>query len=365
MDDDFLTKVDALAAAGHAQELDFDIVVARVAADRLATIDDASAERIERYAALIENALGKMNDADATRIAVALSANARTPERLLARAIARGGEPAAAVLTQAPRLSEALLLHRAEFGDAIEATAIAGRADLAPRVVDALARRQESETLHALAANPAIALDRGALVALTQRARFDDQLGKALLARGLTTSQATPLFIVADAAQRRQTMLEIQRDSLAGRGAGASPLESVRETALAEATRGDAKAFSATVARALRASRARIERLVEDAGGETLGLIAAAMGLSAAEATQPLLVLRPDLADIVDDPSSGVRLAMQTSAVAAYRILAAIVYGRESVPQQGEYGAAATRGARETRAPTEHAGLFAQAIKGR
>ena len=215
---------------------------------------------------------------------------------------------------------------------------VAAREDIDRTIVGALARRLEAEVLRALAGNRAALIDRGALIALTQRARVDIELGRLLLARDEPALDRMALFLSADATTRRAILLDAMREALATSGAGDLSLafDGLRLEAVATADSGDLARFSSVIARALRLSRAAIDRLVQDDGGEALGLLFAAMGLAATESDRRVGALRPDLAQALADPVSGLRFAMQAPPQAAACILAALIPGRQP-RRQGEY----------------------------
>ena len=327
MDERFLAQVRSLAAAGRAQDLAFDAVVARVAVDRFCSLEQPSATDIERFSALALSALDKADAASAARIAEKLAPNPHAPEKVLSKLIRRGETAAVAILHMAPHLSADLLLSRAEIGSGAEAAAIAARTDLDRSVVAALARRPESEALRALATNPAITIERGALTALIQRGRFDLMLGQALLARADFDAGALPLFLAADAQTRRQLILEARRAEFAAPAPTTSPLEAARHAMIAAAEAVNRAAFAAAVAMKLRTGRAAVERMIDDPGGEPAALLLAATGAGAGVVGDALAMLRPDLPT---GAQTGVRLAIETGSATAYRIVAAVVHGRTS-----------------------------------
>ncbi len=327
MDELFLARVRGLAAAGRAQDLAFDAVVARVAVDRFCSLAQPSATDIERFSALALGALDKADAASAARIAERLAPNPHAPEKILAKLTRRGEAAAVAVLSMAQHLSTDLLLARAETGSGAEAAAISARIDLDRSVVAALARRPESEALRVLATNPAVAIERGALTALIQRGRFDLALGRALLARADLGAGALPLFLAADTKTRRQLILEARRAELATPAPTISPLEAARHAMIAAANAANRAAFAAAIAVKLRTGRAAIERMIDDPGGEPAALLLAATGAGAGVVGDALAMLRPDLPT---GAQSGAHLAIETGSATAYRIVAAIVHGRTS-----------------------------------
>jgi len=312
MDETLRKRLESLTATGRAQSLDFEGVAARVATDRFVTIATPDAAACARYEELMISALDHVDDSAAQRIAQRLAPCPAAPAAVLARLIACGPESAATVLARAPDLPATLLLERATDGDVREAVAIAQREDLDAATTGALARRLEPEALHGLAANRTISLDRGALIALTQRARVDLDLGRLLLARDDHALDRTVLFLSADAVARRRILLD-----------------AARRDAFGAAECGDLPRFCSILARAIRVSRAAIERLARDAGGEPLGLIFATSGFSATECEPAIIALRPDLAAALADPMSGLRFALQAPPRAASALLASLLPGRQ------------------------------------
>ena len=350
MDVTLRKRLEILTAGGRAQSLDFEGVAARVATDRFLTIQAPDAEACARFEELMFGALAHVDEETARRIAEKLAPCPAAPPSVLAKLIALGPDSAARVLAAAPVLPTALLLEHATSGEAREAVVIARRTDIDMTIVGALARRLEPEVLRALAANTATRIDRGALIALTQRARVDLELGRLLLARAETTLDRTVLFLSADAHARRRILLDATRGSFACADDLARTLDAPRLDALGAAEADDLARFSTVLARALRVARAAIERLALDAGGEPLALIFAAMGLSATESERPILALRGDLAAALADPMSGTRLALQARPRAAAAIIAALLPGRPRPTSAGEYARTGAR-AQESGAP--------------
>lgn len=344
MDETLRKRLKALTAAGRAQSLNFEGVAARVATDRFVSMTAPDAACCARYEELMLGALSQMDAPTALRVAERLAPCRAAPARVLAGLIARGPEIAALVLASAPALPARLLLDRAVAGEACEAAAIAAREDIDRTIVGALARRLEAEVLRALAGNRSALIDRGALIALTQRARVDLELGRLLLARGETALDRSALFLSADSAARRRILLDAVRLNMSGARDPVGAFDAVLLDALGAAEAGDLARFCSIVARALRVGRATVERLALDESGEPLALIFAAMGLSATESERPLLALRRDLAAALADPMSGLRLALQAPPDAACAVIASLVPGKQLMTTN-EY-ASANPGAR-------------------
>lgn len=324
MDETFLAEVRKLAASGAGQDLQFGAVAARVATDRFCSLARPTSEEIGRFADFMREALVDVDGASAARIAETLLAHPACPESILDLLIRRGQQAAALILSRTSHLSSTLLLERAERGDHAEAVAIASRPDLDTRIVAALARRTDAGPLRALACNQAARVDRGAMLALVQRGRFDETLGRALLAREDMGFDALPLFLLADRATRRALLVEAQGVAL--EHAASSPLQGERATALAAAMAGNRSAFATAVALRLKTARTLVDRLINDSGGEPLALIFAALGVNPALALDAIAMLHPARSPAGRD----VVLALESSAAAAWLVICSVAHGQRS-----------------------------------
>jgi uncharacterized protein (DUF2336 family) len=340
MDDRFLTQVEELAALGRAQELEFDGVVARVAVDQFTTLLRPTQVDVDRLTAVLLDAMPRIDPDFALRIAEKLATNALIPEVVLSGLVERGAAAAACIFKNAPRLSTALLLRRAERGDCVEATAIAMRPDLDKPVVAVLARRTEPEPLRALAVNDAAHIEPGALPGMVQRGRFDAQLARALLRRPELGLRALPLFLWADPETRRNLIAATQRAELQNAVHASSPLEATRQNAISAARAANRAGFATAIALALRTGRATIERMIDDEGGEPLALIFAATGAPAAISADALAMLHPARFSTI---SHDVHLALETSAAASARIVVAAANGRVAHVRSAEEYAPSAR----------------------
>ncbi|MDE2363649.1 MAG: DUF2336 domain-containing protein [Hyphomicrobiales bacterium] len=329
MDDDFISRLQTLAERGEAQNVKYDGVVARLAADEFCKLAQPGSAETMRFASIMREALPETDGLSAQRIAESIASNPNVPEAVLNQIIERGREAATVILEAAPHISTALLLARAECGATSEAAAIARRRDLDAPVIAALARRTEPETLRALAANPTAHISRGALLNLVQRGRFDPPLARALLARVDAGADVLCLFLAADQDRRRTIMTDVQRLELSRPVRAPSPLEASRRTVLSAAGAGNLRAFANAIALAMRTSRADVERMIEDEGGEPLALLFSATGAPTAAATEAIAALAPARAVHWRD---NVMLALGMNAGAAWRIVNAVAHGRTRAP---------------------------------
>ena len=338
MDDLFLKRIEALAAAGHARDLEFDGVVARVAVDRFNAMPSPDDEAKERFTSLMTGALVRTDPASAARIAALLAPNPHAPEPVLAALAAKGSEAAQAVIEHAPGLSQTYLLSRADRAEVVEAAAIARRSEIGAAVIVALSRRPEAGVLRTLAENAEARFDRGALIALVQRGRRDHALARALLRRGdLSPAQEMSLFLSADAAMRRRLILEAERAALATSAPQMAPADLGRAVARAADGVLDRREIAASVARCLRVGRMEADSLLDDGSGEALAILLAASGVAPALASRALTALRPDLADPAAVGRDNIELARRMSRAGAWRIVTSIVKGAGPQQAPGEY----------------------------
>jgi uncharacterized protein (DUF2336 family) len=253
-------------------------VVLRVITDCFVLRNDHLSTDIARFQ---RSALPLLAGADpVTRLMIArkLVAHPQTPTALLDAIIELGGAPAFLVLERASGAAPDLLI-RAASGDPAFASAIARRADLDPEMILLLAQRSESEIALALAGNAEAALHGKPQALLIDRARSDEALARAMLARPGVGIEVAALFLFATPAQRRLILAAAQRAEL-GRallpqGPGASPalLLALEHQAL---SRRD-EAFAATLAKALNCSEGLAERIASEASGEPLTVALAAL----------------------------------------------------------------------------------------
>ena len=255
----------------------------RVACDHFVATGTTDGVAIERFADAI---VARIKTADLPTVLDAarkLAPCPRTPVRLLAQFQAIGPEVSDAVLEHGAALGVA------ELGAAIkrggrEATAVARRADLSARLIDALVALNEIEPLVALASNPQARLEGAVFGGLLRRARTladdhdDRRLAAALLERRPVRPENAALFLIADPIQRVEILLAMQRAQL-GRPPGLPPVTSeiVDELELAAVARRPER-FVAVLADALDCDPMLAARIAGDASGEPLAVAMAALG---------------------------------------------------------------------------------------
>jgi uncharacterized protein (DUF2336 family) len=224
----------------------------------------------------------------------ALIDHADAPIELLERFARLSDEAAVVVLGSSRAVSPARLAAAVAWGPAPIAASVAGRVDLEPHLVTALAMRPEREIALTLAANLHAPLSRQDLRALTLRARDDAVLATALLRR-MEGEEAAPLLLHADELQRAGVIASaLRRDLTQPPRIGARAPEPADIAALERAAvRSDLEACAQSLAKALDARPEVATRILDDKGGEILALAVAALNLTDVTRERILVFLAP------------------------------------------------------------------------
>lgn len=271
MTDDFFAKLDSFFAGSALSGTDRADLRLRILTDHFATLADPSPEELARTETVLGEALADASPAAAGAMAARIAQHPHATSLLLAKLIALGGAAAEGALRWGRDVPRASLLAVAEHGTTAVAAALAARDNLEPALAAVLFRRTEGEVLRTLTKNPGVSLDRVTATWLIQRARHDNELARAILARKPLGCDLTPLFLAADEAERADMLVAARRRDL-----GTVP--EYRRTSGADdmlaplVVREDRGAFAEALARKLGISRDDAVRLIDDAGGEALAL---------------------------------------------------------------------------------------------
>lgn len=282
----------------------------------------------------------RMLDADVVAESAAdLCRHPETPQGVITELIEAGGAAARVAFELAPTLHTGLARVTAEQGPAELAAAIARRAALDRKLVAILASRGESEVLCALAANRRLHLDRAAQRALVQMGRDDSKLARLLLARDDLALDPEPLFLAADAAQRRTIVVEASVRALEATapepvGRAAPQIAAAIEAC---ALTHDAAGLAEALAEGLDCRKTRARAILADRGGEALALALLALGVAEDMAIRIFLGAERETPD-VERVRALVALMRSTPPRAAQRLVAAIT---GSLRQDKERGSAA------------------------
>lgn len=336
---------DAIAALQYAADSGgFDAMptLIRVATDLYVGRAAPSAEESRRFEELM---LGLLETADLpTRATVAkkLAPCPTAPGAVLAKLLTDDMEVASAILSLSPRVPRDALFDLAVNGEAAGAAAVARRADLEPELVRILSFHPAPAVAEALAENPHVVLDRDAGRHIVARAAGRGSLARLLLGRSdVDPADLAPLFLAADAEQRRAILEATERETAGGRPYAEPPrVPDAGDAGLidtvAASGRLDLVAEALAVAFGIEATQAK--RLVDEPSGEPLVTALVAADLSLEAIGRVLLLVTPPIAVSVARFFALIELAGSMSRAAALRLTAAMTTARApATPRHAAY----------------------------
>ena len=297
--DDLSRSLEQLVSLGRTPDVDIRPVLLRVVVDLFVRRPGHSPSEIRQFEEITLRLLDTADPPGRLAVAAKLARHPASPRALLAAFLTEGGPPAASVLAHAS-LDREILLRTANWGAHDAAVAVATRQDLDESVAKALAERPERQILIALARNLSAAVDRGTFQYLVRRARGDDELGRALLARnGAQASDVTPLFFLASAAKRAAIILAARREDLGPDHRRRRRLAPDEQEALRSVERAilspDRDGLEAALAAALHVPLADAWRILDDPRGEPLALALAAVAAPAELAARLFILSAPTI----------------------------------------------------------------------
>ncbi len=327
-DDDLRASLERLVRLGRTPDVDIRPVLLRVLVDMFARRLHHTPGDLAQF----EDMIGRLlDDADPeVRRAVAdkLAGHPAAPRSLIERFLGEGDAVAAPVLARAA-VGPDVILHAAAWGTPSMALAVASRSDLSAEAVASLVDRPEREVLLAVAENAAAPVSIVVFRYLVRRARDDEALGRALLARDVAPSERAPLFLFADSAERAAIVLAARRDDLGPDGGRARPttdetaaLERVERAVMAP----DRDGFDTALALALNIRLDDAWRLIDDPKGEPLALALAAVGASPELAARVFILSGPAIGHSVMAVRSLTALVEGMPRRTAARLVAAMTH---------------------------------------
>ena len=334
-EDDLRQSLERLVKLGQTPDVDIRPVLLRVLVDLFVGKPQHAQDDLAQFEDMMQRLL---DDADAdVRLIVAekLAPHPATPRSLLDRFLAYGGAIAVPVLEHAA-VDEAVLLAVANWGPAAAARAIAGRADLHPATVAALADRPEPDVLLALARNAAAAIERSTYQYLVRRSRDDEELARALLFRDGYPADRAALFLVANSEQRAAIMLAARREDLGPetRRMRLGPEETAALTGVERAILSpDRDGFDTALALALHMPLSDAWRLIDDPKGEPLALALAAIGASPELAARVFILSGPAIGHSVMAVRMLTTLVETMPRRTASRLIAAMTHAAARLPR--------------------------------
>jgi hypothetical protein len=325
MTNDLLSGLEGLVALGKDGGLNMKPILLRVVTDQFVSKPRHPVADIRQYEELALQLLPQADNATALTIAKRLGGHPDAPTSVIEKLFDKAPEVAAALFATGVPLDRAKLTERAEWGSLAEAVAIAGRKTLDPKTAAALARRQESEVLCALADNKDAPLDAHAISFLLQRGRTDRDLGLVLLARTDLAIDKSPLFLLANSEQRAE-MLTASRDADPVLRGGNTRTQQRDLDALADLAAAQKWGlFAIEFAMRLGCDPRGVQEIIRDKYGEPLAVALAALGMEPADAARIFLSSEPGISHSVDRIRMLTRITSDLSTKAARRLMSAML----------------------------------------
>jgi len=189
--------------------LDLKPIILRVQTDLFLVTPTRDRAALQAFESLVTGLIPTVDDETAVIVARKLAPFVHTPQSVLARLAARGGEARATVVAAAPEIGPQVIEAAMSAGADI-APALAARAAQAGTRPDAVAE-DLTEAERELAANPGVMLRGRTLARLVARGRREPALAATLLARAeLPPGDLVPLWLHADKAQRHAILAAVE-----------------------------------------------------------------------------------------------------------------------------------------------------------
>jgi uncharacterized protein (DUF2336 family) len=325
MTKDLLSGLEGLVALGKEGGLNMKPILLRVVTDQFVSKLRHPAADIRQYEELALQLIPEADVAIALAVAKRVGAHPDAPPSVVEKLLDKAPEVAAAVFATGAKIEPGKLTERAEWGSPAEAIAIAGRKGLDAKTAAALARRQETEVLCALAANTEAPLDAHAISFLLQRGRTDRELGLVVLARTDLAIDKSALFLLANSEQRVE-MLAAARDGDVHPGAANTRTPQRDLDALADLAAAQKWGlFAIECAMRLGCDPRGVQEIIRDKSGEPLAVALAALGMQPADAARIFLSSEPGISHSVGRIRMLTRITSDLPVSAARRLMSAIL----------------------------------------
>lgn len=320
-----ISDLSSLAALAWDPSLDVRPALLRVQADLFANAPARDPEAIASFEALALGLLPTVDDAAALAVAHILAPVDDTPGSVVRFLVARGGEIARTVIAGAPRLTRHFRLAELARNPAW-ADAVAGRPDLGPDDVAALAERGEPALDRALARNPAAPLSGRALARLVDRARADAELAAALLARpDLPASERAALYLAAPGREREAIRSDVERAPVPRATPHPRPSREAVDALVERARAGDVAGFEERLSALLGLEPGTAFDMHRPERHDLLPLALAAAGIGEEDGVTILLTLHDAIARSVPTVFRLAGILRETPRSTAIRLVEAIL----------------------------------------
>lgn len=325
--EDLRRSLDRLVDLGRTPDVNIRPVLLRVLVDLFVRKKSHAPADVAQFEEIAHKLVDEADLETRRLLARKLALHPATPASLIARFQADAGPVAATVLEFGPMTAQALA-EAAAWGTPDMAAAVARRSDLLPAAAEELANRPEAEVLLELARNAAAPIGVETFRYLVRRARTDEALALALLARGGDPLDLAPLFLLADGRQRTDIVLAALREDLGPETRRVRPTPEERD-ALVKVERAilapGRDNFDAALAMALRISLEDAWRIMDDPRGEPLALALSAIGASPELAARVFILSAPAIGQSVTAVRMLTNLVESVPARTARRLVAAMV----------------------------------------
>lgn len=290
--DNLPEALERLVSLGATPEVNIRPVLLRVLVDLFVSRPSHGEEAVRQFEEIAMRLLDDAEPAAHLIVATKLAGHPQAPKTMLHRLIAQRGDVAVTVLARA-ELEAPALQAAAALGTTAMAEAVAGRPNLDPVTLRALADRPEPAVLTKLAGNPASVSDEGTYRYLVRRARDRHGVAQRLLDQGGDPIHQAALFMSATRDQRAAILLALRRHDLAlPRSApvpgGPEACEKLARVVLRPGMDG----LDLILCQALDLPAPLAEQIVDDPGGEPMAVALAALGASP-ELAARLFILGP------------------------------------------------------------------------
>jgi hypothetical protein len=195
------------------------------------------------------------------------------------------------------RVSPRHLLHYAAGEDPSLAAAVARRRKLTSEMARALAERPELVVLRDLAANPQVDLSGDLLARLVEAARRDPVLARLVVSRATDPVLIAPLFLYADADQRKAIFAAAERQTFPAHEIASIKLigPALINWLVRRKPASSWDRIAAELARVIGQPADTVSHLLRDPQGDGIALLFAAAGMPGPEAVRFLLHCPPQI----------------------------------------------------------------------
>ena len=327
MQTDIYARLRDLASSADSKPAEMRPILLRVTTDLFVLHAHHSPQELHLFEEMAGKLVEDADEATLTIVARKLARCGDSPASVMKKIRARGGAAANEILLVDQQIEWRELRAIATSGAVDAACAVAGRQDLDRELAKILAGRAEREVARALAANAAAPLGVEDLRLLCARGREDPILALALLGRGEPGLDHLPLYLSAEANQRRKLIELTRATSLGhvGRNEADMPLDNASCARLeAGALRQKRSSFALTLAEVMGCDPLCARKIVDDENGEALTLAFISIGLPQEIAARIFLIAFPKVALSNEIFSADMALYASLPRRDAARIVAAI-----------------------------------------